>query len=45
MRENGCSISTSKLSQLQGKCEDQVDSMTGGEEVAIAMTRHLRKNN
>eukprot|EP00956_Cyclotella_meneghiniana_P000016 scaffold40_cov68-Cyclotella_meneghiniana.AAC.3 len=45
VRENGCSISTSKLSQLQGKCEDQVDSMTGGEEVAIAMTRHLRKNN
>jgi hypothetical protein len=40
VRDNGCSISTSKLNQLQDECEDQVDSMTGGaEERSVASTR------
>ena len=43
--QNGCSISTSELAELQDKCDDQVESMVGGEEVAVAMTRHLRKKN
>ena len=30
--ENGCDIKTSELNKLQAKCEDQVDSMTGGKD-------------
>lgn len=30
IRDNGCSISTSALRNLQDDCGDQVDSMTGG---------------
>jgi hypothetical protein len=43
VRDNGCSISTSKLNQLQDECEDQVDSMTGGDANA-ALSKLLRKN-
>jgi hypothetical protein len=42
VRGNGCSISTSQLSKLQNKCEGQVDSMTGGENI-VQVSRHLRK--
>ncbi|KAL3784828.1 LOW QUALITY PROTEIN: hypothetical protein ACHAWO_005824 [Cyclotella atomus] len=42
-RDNGCSISTSKLGDLQDKCEDQVVSMTGGDANA-ALSKLLRKN-
>ncbi|KAL3784826.1 hypothetical protein ACHAWO_005822 [Cyclotella atomus] len=42
VRDNGCSISTSKLGDLQDECEDQVDSMTGGD--ANAALSKLRKN-
>ena len=45
VKQNGCSLSTGKLTQLQAKCEGQVESMVGGEEVAVAMTRRLRKKN
>lgn len=41
VRDNGCSISTSKLGKLQDKCEDKVDSMTGGDE--SASVKFLRK--
>jgi hypothetical protein len=48
VRDNGCSISTSKLNQLQAECEDQVDSMTGGDEeekvVNVASIGHKTSN-
>jgi hypothetical protein len=43
VRDNGCSISTSKLNQLQDECEDQVDSMTGGD-ANVALSKLLSKN-
>ena len=45
VKQNGCSPSTSELAELQDKCDDQVESMVGGDEVVVAMTRHLRKKN
>jgi hypothetical protein len=44
VQQNGCDMTTSELSQEQAKCEEQVDSMTGGEEeTAVATTSYLRK--
>jgi hypothetical protein len=42
VRDNGCSISTSQLNNLQNKCKGQVDSMTGGDSI-VQVSRHLRK--
>lgn len=44
VQQNGCPMTTTELSQEQAKCEEQVDSMTGGEEEsAVATTSFLRK--
>ena len=32
VKQNGCSPSTSELAELQDKCDDQVESMVGGDE-------------
>jgi len=39
VRDNGCGISTSKLNQLQAKCGNQVDSMTGGEDATKLLSK------
>ena len=39
VRQNGCSISTSKLDDLQDECEDLIDAMTGGETVLAELLR------
>jgi hypothetical protein len=40
VRDNGCSITTSALNNLQDDCEDQIYSMTSG----AAAKSNLRKN-
>ena len=42
VKQNGCSLSTGKLTQLQAKCEGQVESMVGGEGVGFEGVRVRR---
>jgi hypothetical protein len=38
VKDNGCSISDNNLARLQKKCENQVNSMTGGDTVRALLT-------
>ena len=41
VNDNGCSISANDLKTLQGKCERQVNRMTGGGDAPIVQDDHF----